>query len=274
MKDDLSLYLDSINQFDLLTEQEEKELFEKFSQGDLMAKEKLINHNLRLVVSIAKRYRGHGVDFLDLIQEGNVGLIRSIEKFDKTKGARLSTYATPWIRQALKRAVQDNKSSIRLPQYVGDIELKIRKCSDRFEQENHRQPSSYEIAELLEMPHEKIYEIMQAMGQPTSLDVPVGDEKENFLSDMIMDNSPSISAYLEKQEMSDALEFALSTLTPIERGVILARFGLGGYSEMTLQEAGEALGLTRERTRQIQSRALRKMRVPKNGTNIKEYLKK
>lgn len=274
MKDELTLYMEAVSQFPLLSEEEEKAAFERYKEGDMEARDLLINSNLRLVISIAKRYRGQNVDFLDLIQEGNEGLITAVEKFDLSKGARLSTYATLWIRHSLKRAVQNYKSPIRLPMYVGDIVLKIKKFQSSFESEHHRQPTPKEIAAHLDERLDKVHEILQTMERPCSLDVPVGDEKESFLSDMILDDSVSIADFLEKREMSENLDFALSTLTPVERGVILARFGLGGYSEMTLQEAGDALGLTRERTRQIQARALRKLRVPKNGIDIKDYLKK
>lgn len=275
MKDDTTLYMEAIRQYPLLSEEEEKDALKKYREGDQAARELLINSNLRLVISIAKRYQGHGVDFLDLIQEGNIGLIRAIEKYDPEKGAnKLSTYATLWIKQAVKRAVQDHRSSIRLPQYVGDIVLKIKRAKEQFESENYRQPNPQEIADMIGEKYDKVYEILQTMDRPCSLDVPVGDEKESFLSDMLVDENATISSFLERQELSDNLEFALSTLTPIERGVILARFGFAGHEEMTLQEVGEALGLTRERVRQHQARALRKLRVPKNGIDIREYLEK
>lgn len=270
--DDLTIYMNQINQYNLLDSQEEIELINNMRQGDSLAKEKLINHNLRLVVSIAKRYRNNGVDFLDLIQEGNAGLIRAIEKYDPEKGNKLSTYATYWIKQACKRTIQDQKSPIRLPQYVGDISLKMKKFQDSFIQEAGRIPEIKEISTALGITDEKVIEIMNATETISSLDIPVGAEKESFLKDMIVDTNIGVGDFLEKKELSNILREALDTLTPEERQVIMVRFGFSGNNELTLQEVGNALGLTRERVRQIEQRALRKMRKPQKSGDVRDFL--
>lgn len=271
--DELSIYLKQINEFTLLTAEQETALINKYREGDTDAREQLINCNLRLVVSIAKRYRNQGVDFLDLIQGGNSGLMRAIEKFDPTKG-RLSTYATSWIKTEVKKTIQDQKSSIRLPRYVGDMVLKMKKFQDEYQQQKGHMPEINEIARAIGTTTDKVVEIMNSMDTPGSLDVPIGTEKEGCLSDMIIDTNINIGDFLEKKELSDILKEAIETLTPEEKQVIMVRFGFNGASEMTLQEVGDALGLTRERVRQIEARALRKMRRPQRSGNIKDFLNK
>ena len=271
MLDELTIYLNQINQFELLTAEQEAELSAKFAEGDFTAREQLINSNLRLVVSIAKRYRNQGVDFLDLIQGGNNGLIKAVEKFNPEKG-RLLTYATSWIKTEIKKTIQDQKSSIRLPRYVGDMVLKMKKFQEEFQQEAGRMPEIEEVAQALGVNNQKVVEIMNSMETPSSLDCPVGTEKEGTLSDMIIDTNISIGDMLERKELSSILKEAINTLTPEEKQVVMYRFGFNGTTEMTLQEVGDALGLTRERVRQIEARSLRKMRKPQASGDIKDFL--
>lgn len=270
--DNITIYLNQINNYKLLTAEEEQELVEESRNGSQQAKDDLINANLRLVVAIAKKYRNQGADFLDLIQGGNIGLIRAIEKFDPSKGSRLSTYATNWIKAEIKKTIQEQKGSIRLPRYVGNLLLQLKKYQDEYIQMHRKNPSVEEIASALDITEQKVLELLNSTEQPTSLESAIGTEKEGILADIIVDESVDIADFLERKELSDVLENALDTLTDEEKRVILVRFGFQNNIELTLQEVGDILGLTRERVRQIEARALRKMRRPQKGGSVKDFL--
>jgi len=271
--DPVRMYLKEIGKVPLLSGQEEAELAQKMSEGDLDAKHRLAEANLRLVVSIAKRYVGRGMLFLDLIQEGNLGLIKAVEKFDYTKGYKFSTYATWWIRQAITRAIADQARTIRIPVHMVETINKFIRVTRQLVQELGRDPLPEEIAKELNMPIDKVGEIMKIAQEPVSLETPIGEEEDSSLQDFIQDNetpAPQDAATfrLLKEQMVDVL----STLTPREEKVLRLRFGLDNGRARTLEEVGKEFNVTRERIRQIEAKALRKLRHPSRSKKLKDYL--
>lgn len=271
--DPVKIYLKEIGRVPLLTPDEEIELAIKISEGDVAAKQRLSEANLRLVVSIAKRYLGRGMQFLDLIQEGNLGLIKAVEKFDYTKGFKFSTYATWWIRQAITRAIADQARTIRIPVHMVETINKVKKVSSQLLHQNGHDPSADEIAEELDMPVEKVREIMRVSQEPVSLETPIGEEEDSHLGDFIPDDDApapqdAASHTLLKEQLSDVL----STLTSREAKVLKLRFGLEDGRSRTLEEVGREFNVTRERIRQIEAKALRKLRHPSRSKKLKDFL--
>ena len=271
--DPVKVYLKEIGRVPLLTPDEEVDLAVRISNGDEAAKKRLSEANLRLVVSIAKRYLGRGMQFLDLIQEGNLGLIKAVEKFDYTKGFKFSTYATWWIRQAITRAIADQARTIRIPVHMVETINKVKKVSSQLLHANGREPSAEEIAEELEMPVEKVREIMRVAQEPVSLETPIGEEEDSHLGDFIPDEdasepSEAASFTLLKEQLVDVL----STLTPREEKVLKLRFGIEDGRTRTLEEVGKEFNVTRERIRQIEAKALRKLRHPSRSKKLKDFL--
>ncbi|MCI8622850.1 MAG: RNA polymerase sigma factor RpoD [Provencibacterium sp.] len=271
--DPVKVYLKEIGRVPLLTPEEEIDLATRMSTGDPYARKRLSEANLRLVVSIAKRYVGRGMQFLDLIQEGNLGLIKAVEKFDHTKGFKFSTYATWWIRQAITRAIADQARTIRIPVHMVETINKVKKVSSQLLHKNGHEPSAEEISEVLEMPVEKVREIMRVAQEPVSLETPIGEEEDSHLGDFIPDDdapapSEAASHTLLKEQLSDVL----STLTPREEKVLRLRFGLEDGRSRTLEEVGKEFDVTRERIRQIEAKALRKLRHPSRSKKLKDYL--
>ena len=264
MSDDpVKLYLKEIGGYPLLSIDEEIELAKKIEAGDNYAKKKLAESNLRLVVSIAKRYVGRGLSFLDLIQEGNLGLIKAVDKFDYTKGYKFSTYATWWIRQSITRSIADQSRTIRIPVHMSEVINKTYRVSRSLLQELGREPTEQELADALEMPIEKVREILKVSSDPISLDTPIGEEDDSHLGDFIKDDSivgpEDAAAYSMLQEQISKL---LGTLTEREQRVLTLRFGLDDGRTRTLEEVGKEFNVTRERIRQIEAKALRKLRHP------------
>ncbi|MBQ9757505.1 MAG: RNA polymerase sigma factor RpoD [Clostridia bacterium] len=271
--DPVRMYLKEIGKVPLLSGAEEAELAQKMVDGDADAKHRLAEANLRLVVSIAKRYVGRGMLFLDLIQEGNLGLIKAVEKFDYTKGYKFSTYATWWIRQAITRAIADQARTIRIPVHMVETINKFIRVTRQLVQELGRDPLPEEVAKELNMPIDKIGEIMKIAQEPVSLETPIGEEEDSSLQDFIQDNetpAPQDAATfrLLKEQMMDVL----STLTPREEKVLRLRFGLDNGRARTLEEVGKEFNVTRERIRQIEAKALRKLRHPSRSKKLKDYL--
>jgi RNA polymerase primary sigma factor len=271
--DPVRMYLKEIGKVDLLRGDEEIELAKLMAQGDENAKRKLAEANLRLVVSIAKRYVGRGMLFLDLIQEGNLGLIKAVEKFDHEKGYKFSTYATWWIRQAITRAIADQARTIRIPVHMVETINKLIRVSRQLLQELGRDPVPEEIAEEMSLPVEKVRDIMKISQEPVSLETPIGEEEDSHLGDFIPDDDvppPSDAAAftLLKEQLSDVLY----TLTPREEKVLRLRFGLDDGRARTLEEVGKEFNVTRERIRQIEAKALRKLRHPSRSKKLKDYL--
>ncbi|GAE89096.1 RNA polymerase sigma factor RpoD [Acetivibrio straminisolvens] len=271
--DPVRMYLKEIGKVPLLTADEEIELAHRMEQGDTEAKRRLAEANLRLVVSIAKRYVGRGMLFLDLIQEGNLGLIKAVEKFDYRKGFKFSTYATWWIRQAITRAIADQARTIRIPVHMVETINKLIRVSRQLLQELGREPHPEEIAKEMNMPVEKVREIMKISQEPVSLETPIGEEEDSHLGDFIPDDdapAPSeAAAYtLLKEQLMDVLD----TLTPREEKVLRLRFGLDDGRARTLEEVGKEFNVTRERIRQIEAKALRKLRHPSRSKKLKDYL--
>jgi len=268
--DALQLFLNEIGRYPLLTAQEEVELAKAIERGDLEAKERLVNSNLRLVVSIAKGYRGLGVPFLDLIQEGTLGLVRAAEKFDYRKGFKFSTYATWWIRQAITRAIADQSRTIRLPVHMGDAVSRFRGTVQALNQDLGRRPKVEEIAEAMNVQPEKVEQIMSAAQRTLSLETPVGQEDEARLGDLIADEMATSPEQAATEELlRQDIERVLGLLTPRERMVLKLRFGLEGDGHQhTLAEVGDELGISRERVRQIEGQALHKLR----GSDIRNRL--
>ncbi len=268
--DPVRIYLKEIGRVPLLTPEEETELAEKILSGDEEAAQRLVEANLRLVVSIAKRYLGRGMQFLDLIQEGNLGLMKAVEKFDHTKGFKFSTYATWWIRQAITRAIADQARTIRIPVHMGETINKIKKASAALLHENGHEPTVEEIADYLGTPVDKIREAIRASQEPVSLETPIGEEEDSHLGDFIPDESALTPQDAASQAMlKEQLDSVLSTLTPREEKVIRLRFGLDDGRPRTLEEVGEVFDVTRERIRQIEAKALRKLRHPSRSKKLK-----
>ncbi len=271
--DPVKIYLKEIGRVPLLTPEEEIELAIKIAEGDIQAKKRLSEANLRLVVSIAKRYLGRGMQFLDLIQEGNLGLIKAVEKFDYTKGFKFSTYATWWIRQAITRAIADQARTIRIPVHMVETINKVKKVSTQILHEKGHEPSSEEIAEKLDISVEKVREIVRVAQEPVSLETPIGEEEDSHLGDFIPDSdTPAPVDEASHALLKEQLEEVLSTLTPREAKVLRLRFGLEDGKSRTLEEVGSEFKVTRERIRQIEAKALRKLRHPSRSKKLKDYL--
>ena len=271
--DPVKVYLKEIGRVPLLSAEEEVELAIRMSEGDVAAKKRLSEANLRLVVSIAKRYVGRGMQFLDLIQEGNLGLIKAVEKFDHTKGFKFSTYATWWIRQAITRAIADQARTIRIPVHMVETINKVKKVNSQLLHENGHEPTNEQIAEKLEMPVEKVREIMRVAQEPVSLETPIGEEEDSYLGDFIPDeDAPAPSDVASHTMLKEQLAEVLSTLTPREEKVLRLRFGLEDGRSRTLEEVGKEFNVTRERIRQIEAKALRKLRHPSRSKKLKDFL--
>ncbi len=271
--DPVKVYLKEIGRVPLLTPDEELELAERMSTGDPYARKRLSEANLRLVVSIAKRYVGRGMQFLDLIQEGNLGLIKAVEKFDHTKGFKFSTYATWWIRQAITRAIADQARTIRIPVHMVETINKVKKVSSQLLHQNGHEPTAEEIAAEIDMPIEKVREIMRVAQEPVSLETPIGEEEDSHLGDFIPDDdapapADAASHTLLKEQLADVL----NTLTPREEKVLRLRFGLDDGRPRTLEEVGKEFNVTRERIRQIEAKALRKLRHPSRSKKLKDFI--
>jgi RNA polymerase primary sigma factor len=271
--DPVKVYLKEIGRVPLLTPEEEIDLAVRIKNGDESAKKRLSEANLRLVVSIAKRYLGRGMQFLDLIQEGNLGLIKAVEKFDYTKGFKFSTYATWWIRQAITRAIADQARTIRIPVHMVETINKVKKVSSQLLHTNGHEPTAEEIAAELDMPVDKVREIMRVAQEPVSLETPIGEEEDSHLGDFIPDDDApapqdAASHTLLKEQLADVLD----TLTPREEKVLRLRFGLEDGRSRTLEEVGKEFNVTRERIRQIEAKALRKLRHPSRSKKLKDFL--
>lgn len=273
LTDPVRMYLKEIGRIPLLTAEEEIELAKKIEEGNLEAKKKLIQSNLRLVVSIAKRYIGRGLSFLDLIQEGNQGLMRAVEKYDWRRGYKFSTYATWWIRQAVTRAIADQARTIRIPVHMVETINRLYRVSRKLMQELDREPTPEEIAEEMEISPEKVREILRVSQSTASLEKPVGDEGDSLLGDFIQDTShPTPYDAASRQLLKENIREVLDGLPEREAKVLKMRFGLGGYKPMTLEEVGREFGVTRERVRQIEAKALRKLRHPSKRKKLQDYL--
>ena len=273
MDDPVRIYLKEIGRVPLLTSEEEIELAIRIADDDRKAKQRLAEANLRLVVSIAKRYVGRGMQFLDLIQEGNLGLIKAVEKFDYTKGFKFSTYATWWIRQAITRAIADQERTIRIPVHMIETINKVKKTSSQLLHKNGHDPSAEEIAEELDMSADKVREILRLAQEPVSLETPIGEEEDSHLGDFIPDDealSPADAASISL--LKEQLAEVLKTLTPREEKVLSLRFGLEDGHPRTLEEFGKEFNVTRERIRQIEAKALRKLRHPRRSKKLRDFL--
>lgn len=273
MDDPVKVYLKEIGRVPLLTPEEEIELAIRIGDNDQQAKQRLAEANLRLVVSIAKRYVGRGMQFLDLIQEGNLGLIKAVDKFDYTKGFKFSTYATWWIRQAITRAIADQARTIRIPVHMVETINKVKKTNSQLLHKNGRDPTAEEIAAELDMSVEKVREILRVSQEPVSLETPIGEEEDSHLGDFIPDDdalapADAASMLLLKEQLNEVLK----TLTMREAKVLALRFGLEDGHPRTLEEVGSEFGVTRERIRQIEAKALRKLRHPSRSKKLKDFL--
>lgn len=272
LDDPVRMYLKEIGQVPLLSAEEEQELARRVAEGDQSAKNKLTEANLRLVVSIAKKYAGRGLHILDLIQEGNTGLIRAVDKFDYTKGNKFSTYATWWIRQAITRAIADQARTIRVPVHMVEVINKATRCNRKLVQELGREPTLEEIAAELNLPIEKIIEANRTAADTLSLDMPVGDEEDTTIGSFVEDdNTPGPVDATSNAMLSEALTEILGTLTEREADVLRMRFGMYDGRTHTLEEVGQIFGVTRERIRQIENKAIRKLRHPSRAKKIKDF---
>ena len=272
LDDPVRMYLKEIGQVKLLTADEEIELAKRVSEGDKKAKDRLTEANLRLVVLIAKKYSGRGLHILDLIQEGNTGLIRAVDKFDYTKGNKFSTYATWWIRQAITRAIADQARTIRVPVHMVEVINKATRCNRKLVQELGREPTLEEIAAELNLPIEKIIEANRTAADTLSLDMPVGDEEDTTIGSFVEDdNTPGPVDATSNAMLSEALTEILGTLTEREADVLRMRFGMYDGRTHTLEEVGQIFGVTRERIRQIENKAIRKLRHPSRAKKIKDF---
>ena len=273
IEDPVRMYLKEIGKVPLLSAEEEIELAKKMEQGDENAKKRLAEANLRLVVSIAKRYVGRGMLFLDLIQEGNLGLIKAVEKFDYRKGYKFSTYATWWIRQAITRAIADQARTIRIPVHMVETINKLISVSRQLLQELGREPTPEEIAEEMDMPVDRVREILKISQEPVSLETPIGEEEDSHLGDFIQDDNVPVPADAAAFTLlKEQLVEVLGTLTEREQKVLRLRFGLDDGRARTLEEVGKEFNVTRERIRQIEAKALRKLRHPSRSRKLKDYL--
>ena len=273
IEDPVRMYLKEIGKVPLLTAEEEIELAKRMENGDEDAKKRLAEANLRLVVSIAKRYVGRGMLFLDLIQEGNLGLIKAVEKFDYNKGFKFSTYATWWIRQAITRAIADQARTIRIPVHMVETINKLVRVSRQLLQELGREPTPEEIAERMEIPVERVREILKISQEPVSLETPIGEEEDSHLGDFIQDDNVPVPADAAAFTLlKEQLVEVLGTLTEREQKVLRLRFGLDDGRARTLEEVGKEFNVTRERIRQIEAKALRKLRHPSRSRKLKDYL--
>lgn len=272
-EDPVRMYLKEIGTVPLLTAEEETRLAKRKAEGDPIAKERLIEANLRLVVSIAKRYTGRGMSFLDLVQEGNLGLIKGVEKFDYTKGYKLSTYATWWIRQSVTRALADQARTIRVPVHMVETINKMSKMQRKLTLELGYEPSVAELAQALDMTEEKVMEIMQIAREPASLETPIGEEDDSNLGDFVADNNTiTPEGNVESVMLREHIDTLLEDLKERERQVIVLRFGLEDGHPRTLEEVGKEFNVTRERIRQIEAKALRKLRNPVRSKRIRDFL--
>lgn len=273
IEDPVRMYLKEIGKVPLLTAEEEIELAKRMELGDEEAKKRLAEANLRLVVSIAKRYVGRGMLFLDLIQEGNLGLIKAVEKFDYRKGYKFSTYATWWIRQAITRAIADQARTIRIPVHMVETINKLIRVSRQLLQELGREPTPEEIAAELDMPVDRVREILKISQEPVSLETPIGEEEDSHLGDFIQDDNVPVPAEAAAQTLlKEQLDEVLSTLTEREQKVLRLRFGMSDGRARTLEEVGKEFDVTRERIRQIEAKALRKLRHPSRSRKLRDYL--
>ncbi|MBQ8790251.1 MAG: RNA polymerase sigma factor RpoD [Ruminiclostridium sp.] len=271
--DPVKIYLKDIGRVPLLTAEEEIELATRMAQGDKYARKRLSEANLRLVVSIAKRYVGRGMQFLDLIQEGNLGLIKAVEKFDYTKGYKFSTYATWWIRQAITRSIADQARTIRIPVHMVETITKVKKVSNQLLHENGHEATPKEIADRLGLPVERVREIIRISQDPVSLETPIGEEEDSHLGDFIPDeDAPAPAEAASRTLLKEELGKILGTLTDREEKVLRLRFGLEDGRPRTLEEVGKEFNVTRERIRQIEAKALRKLRHPSRSKKLKDFL--
>ena len=273
MDDPVKVYLKEIGRVPLLTPEEEIEYAIRIADDDEVAKKRLAEANLRLVVSIAKRYVGRGMQFLDLIQEGNMGLIKAVDKFDYSKGFKFSTYATWWIRQAITRAIADQARTIRIPVHMVETINKVKKANSQLLHQNGKEPTPEEIAEFLEMPTDKVREILRVAQEPVSLETPIGEEEDSHLGDFIPDDdAPAPAEVAAFTLLKEQLMNVLDTLSAREKNVLKLRFGLDDGRARTLEEVGKEFKVTRERIRQIEAKALRKLRHPSRSKKLKDYL--
>ena len=273
LDDPVKAYLKEIGRVPLLTAEQETELARAAQAGDEDARRKLSEANLRLVVSVAKRYAGRGLPFLDLIQEGNLGLMKAAEKFEPERGFKFSTYATWWIRQSITRAIADQARTIRIPVHMVETINKVKKVSSQLLHENGHEPSAEEIAERLDMPVDKVREIMRVAQEPVSLETPIGEEEDSHLGDFIPDEEAPVPAEAASQTLlKEQLADVLKTLTPREEKVLRLRFGLEDGRPRTLEEVGKEFNVTRERIRQIEAKALRKLRHPSRSKKLRDFL--
>lgn len=272
VSDPVRMYLKEIGRIPLLVFADEISLAKRYEKGDKRAKKKLTESNLRLVVSIAKKYIGRGMSLLDLIQEGNQGLIRAVEKYDWRKGYKFSTYATWWIRQAITRAIADQARTIRIPVHMVETINRFVRASRRLMQDLGREPTPEEVAHVMQIDVSKVREIQKVSQEPTSLETPVGDEEDSHLGDFISDPGPTPYDQTSRQLLKEHMEEVLATLSDREKKVLILRFGLEDGRPRTLEEVGAQFGVTRERIRQIEAKALRKLRHPSRSKKLRDYL--